>query len=78
MVAGGSFSAALILLSPSAITFSSDFAAKCFFVRVNQVHSNMCIIDPQQCAIGTTGGFDAASNYKASLSSKFCILCLFG
>ena len=33
----GSFSVALILLSPSTIIFSSDFAAKCFFTRVSQV-----------------------------------------
>ena len=36
-VALGSFSAALILLSPSAIVFSSDFASECFFARVSQV-----------------------------------------
>ena len=38
-VALGSFSAALILLSPSTIIFSSDFAAERFFVRVSQVKS---------------------------------------
>ena len=36
-VALGSFSAALILLSPSMIIFSSDFAAECFFACVSQV-----------------------------------------
>ena len=33
----GSFSAALILLSPSMIIFSSDFAAERFFACVSQV-----------------------------------------
>ena len=33
MVVQGSFSAALILLSPSTITFSLDFAAKHFFAH---------------------------------------------
>ena len=35
MVALGSFSAALILLPPSMIIFSSDFAAKHFFACVS-------------------------------------------
>ena len=35
-VALGSFQAALILLSPSTVIFSSDFAAERFFARVSQ------------------------------------------
>ena len=37
MVVLGSFSAALILLSPSTIIFPSDFAAERFFTHVSQV-----------------------------------------
>ena len=37
MVALGPISAALILLLPSAIIFSSDFAAERFFARVSQI-----------------------------------------